>query len=86
MVLRGRRVCLRVGGGWGGGMWGAPKSKEGRLRLQGAVEELRCAKEPCICFLFLLAPLYLLLLLRNPFLGKLLQHFCLKGKIYFKIS
>lgn len=57
--------------GVAGGMWGAPKSKEGRLRLQGAVAELRCAKEPCICFLFLLAPLYLLLI-RNPFLGKLL--------------
>lgn len=37
-------------------MWGAPKSKEGRVRHQGAVAELRCAKQPCICFLFLLAP------------------------------
>lgn len=38
MVLRGRRV-------WGGGrMWGVPKSKEGRVRHQGAVAELRCAK------------------------------------------
>lgn len=66
-------------------MWGTPKSKEGMLSLQGAVAELRCAKEPCICFLSLLA-LLSLLLLRNPFWGKLLQHFCLKGKIYFKIQ
>lgn len=65
-------------------MWGAPKSKEGRVRHQGAVAELRCAKQPCICFLFLLAPPPRLPPPQDPFWGKLIKHFCLKGKIYFK--
>lgn len=51
MVLQGRKVSVSESLGWRGARGGASKSKEGRVRLQGAVAELRCAKEPCICLL-----------------------------------
>lgn len=58
----------------------ATRSKGLRVRLKGPVAEQKGAKGQASASLFLPAPLCLLL--RTPFLGKLLQHFCLKGKMY----
>lgn len=52
---------------------------EGARGSKGSGRDFRIeAKGPCICFLFPLAPFCLS---EHPFGGKLLQHFCLKGKM-----
>lgn len=66
-------------------MWGAPKSKEGKSETSG------CSGRAEVCK----AAMHLLPLPpspppprlpppQDPFWGKLIKHFCLKGKIYFK--